>query len=187
VLSVRVIMVPLFLVIPNRLSDHSLLWLYLVAFVTDYFDGVIARRLGTAIPLLRKTDSTADTFFHLALVWAILQHHPAVFNESKAALAAFLVTAVSWYALDAFRWCRVAGFHAYSAKFFSTCLLIWIVLLLSGVRAGALLQGVLIVGTLSNLECIGISLLLRTDRSDVATVLHARFPAGRSTGTPGRG
>jgi CDP-diacylglycerol--glycerol-3-phosphate 3-phosphatidyltransferase len=102
-LAVRVLLIPLLLFVPNRLSDHTLLWLYLVAFITDYFDGVTARRLGTATPLLRKADSTADTFFHLALIWAILQHHPAVFHESKTALAAFLLTAAVWYVMDAIR------------------------------------------------------------------------------------
>ncbi len=38
----------------------------IAAFLSDYFDGVIARRLGVATPGLRRLDSAADSVFYLA-------------------------------------------------------------------------------------------------------------------------
>jgi len=43
----------------------------LVAFVSDYFDGVIARRLGVASAELRHFDSRADLVFYATAAWAV--------------------------------------------------------------------------------------------------------------------
>ena len=39
-----------------------------VAFVSDYFDGVVARRIGVASAELRHFDSRADMVFYLSLI-----------------------------------------------------------------------------------------------------------------------
>ena len=171
-LSVRLLIVPLFVMFPNCLNDLSVLWLYMAAFVTDYFDGVSARYLGIATPSLRKTDSAADTVFHLALAYVLFLHHPEVFRRSAIALVLFLVTAAAWYVIDAFRWHRIAGFHTYSAKVFSVALMVWIVLLLIGRNTGPLFAVILVFGALSNIEGIIISLRLRKDCTDVPTLFH---------------
>ncbi len=172
-LSVRLAFVPFMVVASRRLTDKTLLWLYVIAFVTDYLDGAAARYLGTATPLLRRADSAADTVFHLALAWLILLHHPQEFYQNAPALVIYLATAGLWYALDAVRWRRPAGFHAYSAKLFSCGLLVWMVVLLGGWHTGHLLSGILCFGATSNIEGICISLLLRHDSVDVPTVFHA--------------
>src|SRR6476646_3471414 len=50
----------------------------LVAFVSDYFDGVIARRLGVATPELRHFDSRADLVFYATAAWAVWMLRPDV-------------------------------------------------------------------------------------------------------------
>ncbi len=42
----------------------------IAAFVSDIFDGIIARRLNVATPALRRLDSVADTFFYVACGYA---------------------------------------------------------------------------------------------------------------------
>ncbi|MDP9172679.1 MAG: CDP-alcohol phosphatidyltransferase family protein [Planctomycetota bacterium] len=172
-LSMRLLMVPFMVLASHGLADKTILWLYLIAFVTDYFDGVTARYFGTATPLLRRADSTADAIFHLALAFLILRHHPQEFSKSAIALVVYLLSAGLWYILDAFRWRRPAGFHAYSAKLFSIGLLVWMVMLFGGWTTGHLLSGILVFGTVSNVEGIAISLLLRHDNADVPSVFHA--------------
>ena len=46
------------------------------AFVSDVFDGVIARRLHVATPGLRRLDSAADSVFYLAATAAAWHLHP---------------------------------------------------------------------------------------------------------------
>src|SRR4051812_4179654 len=59
----------------GALTDGLLLAIYVVAFASDYADGVIARWLGVATPLLRAADSAADTVFHLAVFGATFALH----------------------------------------------------------------------------------------------------------------
>jgi phosphatidylglycerophosphate synthase len=172
-LSVRLLISPVLIAGWRGLSDKAVLWFYLVAFVTDYFDGVTARYFGTATRLLRRADSAADTIFHLALAFVILRRHPEEFHKSLISLVIFISSAVVWYVLDVVRWHRLAGFHAYSAKLFSIGLLVWMVILFGGRTTGSLLSIVLIFGAASNAEGILISLSLRRDRVDVPTIFHA--------------
>jgi CDP-diacylglycerol--glycerol-3-phosphate 3-phosphatidyltransferase len=172
-LSIRVILSPILVFACKELNDREALWMYLIAFITDYFDGVLARFLGTATAALRKADSAADTVFHIALTWFIFNHHAEVIGENRIALTLYGITAAAWYTLDAIRWRRVAGFHACSAKLFSILLLIWIVRLLLGRQTGHELSWLLIFGSASNLEGLCISLKLQNDRTDVPTFYHA--------------
>ncbi|MBI3723497.1 CDP-alcohol phosphatidyltransferase family protein [bacterium] len=157
----------------GALGDRLVLAIYLVAFATDYFDGAIARKLGVATPALRHADSAADTVFHVALGWVTWRLHPEEVRASAAAFLAFLATSAVWYLLDAFRWKKLAGFHAWSAKSFSVAIMVWAVALYSGLGAGPLLSVAFAIGTLANVEGVAISLTLRRHSSDVPTILHA--------------
>jgi len=172
-LSVRVLIVPCLLIGFNALSDRAILALYVIAFATDYLDGAIARLLKTATPTLRKADSIADVVFHLAVAGLIFRRHPRELHDNIGPLMFFLATTAIWYALDAVRWRRLSGFHAWSAKLFSIGLLVWVILLLGHHNAAGVLALVLVFGAVSNLEGIMISLLLPADGTDVATVFHA--------------
>ena len=101
------------------LTDRMVLWLFVVAFVSDYFDGVIARALKLVTHRLRQADSLVDTVFYVLLAAATWTLHPEV------------------------------------------------------LRRGPWLVVACVVGTLSHLEGIAISLILRHHAADVPTVLHA--------------
>lgn len=47
-----------------------------LAFLSDVFDGIIARRLAVATEGLRSADSIIDTFFYIAAVIALWLHAP---------------------------------------------------------------------------------------------------------------
>ena len=172
-MSLRLLIAPWLVIAPIALKDQAVLWLYVIAFVSDYFDGAAARYFRTVTPALRKADSTADTIFYLALAAFILRRHPEEFDRNALSLALYLATTTAWYALHAARWRRVAGFHAYSAKLLAICFLVWMVTLLGGWYTGNLLSAVLIFGTVSNIEGMSICLLLKRDCVDVPTLFHA--------------
>ena len=50
----------------------------LAAFGSDYFDGVLARRLGVDSAAVRRFDSATDTVFFLCAAWAAWHLHAAV-------------------------------------------------------------------------------------------------------------
>jgi phosphatidylglycerophosphate synthase len=157
----------------HALSDRLVLGLFIVAFVSDYFDGVAARALGVVTRALRQADSVVDTIFYLVLASATWRLHPDVLGRHAAALAICLATLGAWYLLDLVRWRAAAGFHAWSAKLFAAALGLWAVMLYGFGADGPWLVVACVAGTISHLEGIAISLVLRQHATDVPTVLHA--------------
>lgn len=161
------------LVASRRLDDRTVLVLWMLAFVSDYFDGVIARRLGVATPALRSADSCVDTAFFAVLAWATWRLHPEALRGHTTALAWMLGSLAIWYALDAWRWRAAAGFHTWSAKLFAVTLGAWVVLLYGFASDGWWPTIACVIGTASHLEGMAISLTLRDRVSDVPTFVHA--------------
>ena len=157
----------------GALSDTLVLWLFVVAFVSDYFDGVIARALKVVTRRLRQADSVVDTVFYLVLAVATWTLHPEPLRRHAVALGVVLGTLAAWYLLDWVRWRAAAGFHSWSAKGFAAALGIWAVAQYGFDAGGPWLVVACVVGTLSHLEGMAISLVLRRHAADVPTVLHA--------------
>jgi CDP-diacylglycerol--glycerol-3-phosphate 3-phosphatidyltransferase len=166
----------------NALTDRMVLAIFIVAFVSDYFDGVVARALGVVTRALRQADSAVDTIFYLVLAGATWRLHPEVLGRHWAALAVCLATLGAWYLLDLLRWGAAAGFHAWSAKLFAAALGVWAVMLYGFGVDGPWLVTACVVGTISHIEGIAISLLLREHATDVPTVLHALRLRARPVG-----
>ena len=164
----------------GALSDRLVLALFIVAFVSDYFDGVVARALGVVTPALRQADSAVDTIFYLVLAGATWRLHRDVLGRHVLAIAVCLTTLGAWYLLDLVRWRAVAGFHAWSAKLFAAALGLWVVMLYAFGIDGPWLVIACATGTLSHLEGIATSLVLRQHAEDVPTVIHALRLRSRS-------
>ena len=157
----------------SALTDALVLALFIVAFVSDYFDGVAARALGVVTRALRQADSVVDTLFYLVLAGATWRLHPDVIRRHAAALAVCLATLGAWYLLDLVRWRAAAGFHSWSAKLFAAALGVWAVMLYGFGVDGPWLIVACVAGTISHLEGIATSLVLRQHATDVPTVWHA--------------
>ncbi len=157
----------------RALSDRLVLWLFVVAFVSDYFDGVIARALNVVTRSLRQADSVVDTVFYLVLAAATWTLHPDELRRHAIALGACLGTLAAWCVLDLIRWRAAAGFHSWSAKLFAGTLGLWAVAQYGFGGGGSWLVVACVAGTLSHLEGIAISLVLRRHVADVPTVVHA--------------
>jgi CDP-diacylglycerol--glycerol-3-phosphate 3-phosphatidyltransferase len=157
----------------RALSDGLVLWLFVVAFVSDYFDGVVARALKVVTWRLRQADSLVDTVFYLVLAAATWTLHPDVIRSHPVALGVLLGTLALWYLLDLIRWRAAAGFHSWSAKMFATSLGLWAIAQFGFGRGGPWMVVACVAGTLSHVEGIAISLTLRRHVADVPTFLHA--------------
>jgi CDP-diacylglycerol---glycerol-3-phosphate 3-phosphatidyltransferase len=157
----------------GRLTDGRVLALALTAFVTDYFDGVIARACGVATRRLRQADSMVDTAFYLMLAAVTYRLHGEVIRRHAEALAVCLGTLALWAALDLWRWRAAAGFHSWSAKLFAAALGVWAVALYGFRADGPWMVAACASGTISHLEGIAISCALRRHQTDVPTFAHA--------------
>lgn len=152
--------------------DRAFLWLLIALWLTDWIDGKLARLLDQRTAFGARLDSVADAAMYAALALGAWWLHPDVLRQEAMWLAAAGLGYVAALFVGFVKFGRMPTYHTRGAK---TC---W---LLVGVAAILLFAGgpswpvriALIAVTLTNLEAIAITAVLRRPRSDVPSLYHA--------------
>lgn len=171
--GLRLALAPVLLVLglawPSRAALGAIM---AAAFLSDVFDGIIARRLGIATPGLRRLDSAADTVFYLAVAAVAWHLYPRAIAARMAPLVVLGTLEVARYLFDWCKFRREASYHMWSAKLFGLALFVGCFSLLGFGADGPALTVAIYCGILSDLEGLLISARLRQWRADVPSVLH---------------
>jgi CDP-diacylglycerol--glycerol-3-phosphate 3-phosphatidyltransferase len=144
------------------------------ALLSDYFDGVIARRLGVATPALRRLDSATDTIFYVCALLAALVTAYDLVRPYFPALAVLLLVEVLRYAYDLRKFGKEASYHMWSSKLWGLLLFIGMGALLVLHRGGWPVALAIGWGIAADLEGLAISMTLHAWQNDVPTIWHAR-------------
>jgi phosphatidylglycerophosphate synthase len=172
--SLRVVLAPLLVLVGLAWPARGAIGVILVtAFLSDVFDGVIARRLGVATPGLRRFDSAADTLFYVAVAVVTWHLHPHAITSRAVPLMLLGTLELVRYAFDWHKFRREASYHMWSAKLFGLALFLGCFGLLALGSGDAMLTVAIYLGILSDLEGLVISALLKKWRPDVPSFLHA--------------
>ncbi len=150
-----------------------LVTLLTVAFVSDVFDGIIARRLGVATENLRRADTIVDTAFYLCAGVALFLRAPSVIKAHLAGIAAIVGLEVARWALERIRYGRLASYHMWSAKAWGITL--WLGFseaFLTG-RPGPFIQAAVVMGIVADAEGLLASSVLSTWQHDIRTIWDA--------------
>jgi phosphatidylglycerophosphate synthase len=191
--------VPLGLTVLRLLLAPVLVWLVyadapgvvfasvvLVAFVSDYFDGVIARRLGVASAELRHFDSRADLVFYATAAWAVWRLHPDVVRSVAVPGLIVIGLDVIRHIFDFAKFGRDVAYHAWSSKVWGLSLALALVLLMGFGISRPFVGITVILGLIAQIEGLLISVALPVWTHDVPTLIHAlrirNAPAGRLAG-----
>jgi len=144
-----------------------------LAFLSDVFDGVIARRLDVVTPRLRRLDSVVDTIFYVCVAFAALRLYPAALEAHAKSIVALIALELTRYVIDWVKFRRVASYHMWSSKLWGLLLFIGFFALLVFGRAGWTLSVVIYAGIVADVEGLAISWVLSEPRTDVASIVHA--------------
>lgn len=147
--------------------------LLLLAVISDVMDGLIARRLGTATPGLRRLDSVADSVFYLCAMLAAWHLHETQLREFLIPLVILLLLELARYAFDYVKFRREASYHMWSSRAWGLALFIGFFSLLALGKGGWPIAIAIYVGIVADLEGLAISVVLTKWRTDVRTILHA--------------
>lgn len=159
----------------------ALAGLLLLGFLSDVFDGVVARRAGVPTAGLRRLDSAVDTVFYLAVAYAAWRLHPAPLRAYAAPIGLLLGAEGLNHAVAFAKFRRETSYHARSARLWGLLLFAALAVLLAS-GSGALLPAALVAGGLAQLEVLAITLLLPRWRHDVPSVAAAwRFRRADAT------
>lgn len=145
----------------------------LAAFVSDYFDGVIARRLGVATPALRHFDSRADLVFYATAAWAVWMRRPDVARAVAVPALVVIGLDVVRYIFDFAKFRRDVAYHAWSSKLWGLSLALALVLLLGFGIVRPFVSIAVWLGLIAQTEGLLISTILPQWTTDVPTIFQA--------------
>jgi len=134
--------------------------LLLVAAATDYYDGVLARKMGIETATLRQADSIADTVFFLGVFAGIWLAYPNVIYGYAPGIFAVVTLEALRYVYDLLKFKRGASYHALSAKAFGVSLLVATIAIMGFGTAYPYLPVALFIGVCSGLEGLCMSIVL---------------------------
>jgi len=143
------------------------------AFLSDVFDGIVARRLGIATPGLRRLDSIADSLFYVAALFAAWHLQPQALLEHRAALMLLVLLELTRYAFDLRKFGREASYHMWSSKLWGIALFAGFFSLLALGRSGWAVTAAIWLGIVADLEGLAISIVLTRWMNDVPSIVHA--------------
>jgi CDP-diacylglycerol--glycerol-3-phosphate 3-phosphatidyltransferase len=171
------------LVIAYRGGSHLGFGLCLVAaFLSDVFDGILARRLGVATPGLRRLDSVTDTLFYLSALCCVWHfHRHALFSRAGALLTLAALEALR-YTFDWLKFRCEASYHMWSSKLWGLALFIAFFLLLALGSDSAATGVAIYLGILADLEGLAISVVLDRWQADVPSLVHALIRRNQARG-----
>jgi CDP-diacylglycerol--glycerol-3-phosphate 3-phosphatidyltransferase len=171
----RAVLAPLVIWVASRLHAPEL-WLgamIAAACISDIYDGILARRWGTATATLRISDTVADTIFYLGILTAIILRHWPVVHARIDLLIALLCMEAARMIFDLIKFHKMASYHTYTAKIWGLLLAVATIALLCFDRWFWLLTLALAWGILCDIEGLAISAILPEWTHDVKTLRRA--------------
>ena len=151
----------------------SLAAIIVVAVISDIFDGIIARRLGTDTAFLRTADSVVDLIFWLCVGAVAWLGHRSEILANALPLIILIILESSRMLFDFLKFRAYAAYHTYLSKAWALLLMIATVALVGFNFGGWLLRTAILFGIVCDFEGLFISLILLRSRVDVYTLRHA--------------
>lgn len=143
------------------------------AFMSDVFDGVVARRLRIATPELRLADTIVDTIFYVAAAIALKIAVPDAYRGLWLPLVLLIVVHVSRSTFELTKYGRIASYHMWSARFLGVLLVAAFGYAFATGRPTVLLACAMWVGIANEIEGFAASAILTAWRTDVPSLVHA--------------
>lgn len=172
--ALRAALSPVLILLALLAPDRMAFGLCLVAgFLSDVFDGIVARRLGVATPNLRRLDSMADSLFYIAAAFAVWHLQPSAITGRQWELWTLVALELARYTFDWMKFRREASYHMWSSKLWGIALFAAFLSLLGFGSDGPLVDLMICIGIVADIEGLAISMTLRTWQTDVPSIFHA--------------
>ncbi|HEY9906237.1 MAG TPA: CDP-alcohol phosphatidyltransferase family protein, partial [Thermosynechococcaceae cyanobacterium] len=145
---------------------------YIIAVLSDIFDGILARRLGVSTMELRQADSWADIALYLCIAISTGLVYPTVLVAFQTPLLIVIAAQLTLFGVSLVKFGKFPSFHTYTAKAWGLSLLVAVVGLF-GFGNASLLWGAIGLCLVNTVEEIVMTLLLPTWQHDVLSLSHA--------------
>ena len=145
---------------------------YVIAVLSDIFDGIIARRLGVSTAQLRQADSWADITLYLCIAASTWLVYPHVILDFQWPLALAISAQLLLFTISLVKFKKFPSFHTYTAKIWGLTLLAATIGLF-GFQYTTTLWLAIGLCLINSLEEIIMTLILPEWHCDVLSIFHA--------------
>jgi cardiolipin synthase (CMP-forming) len=154
-------------------SKPAILILMYLGLISDILDGIIARYQNQSSEKLRRMDSQADMIFWLSIGFSTWILYPKLISDNVFAIRVILGMEIACYTISILRFKRETCTHAYLSKLWGITLLIAFTSLIGFNKAGFPFNLAIVVGLVSHLDRILITLILPKWTYDIPSTYHA--------------
>ncbi len=170
----RLALGPIDLLLARQGADGRLLAAsVLIAALSDVYDGKVARRFAVDTANLRRFDSMTDTLFYLCVAVAVWMLHPGIIRSHMILLIAFVVMQIGGYLFDVAKFGRDTSYHTWTGRTFGLALFVAATLIFWTGNASPWLAIALVIGLISHLDALIITIVLPEWHHDVHTIRNA--------------
>jgi phosphatidylglycerophosphate synthase len=145
---------------------------YVIAVISDIFDGIIARKLNISTVRLRQADSWADICLYTCVAVSTWLVHPQVLVDFQTPLLIAIAAQLTLFAISLSKFGKFPSFHTYTAKAWGLALLIATVSLF-GFGYAAPLWLAIAFCLINTIEEIVMTLILPKWTHDLLSIFHA--------------
>lgn len=147
--------------------------LVVTALLSDIFDGVLARRWKCDTAAVRLFDSMADIVFYAGCAIALWLRYPGIPRDLAMPIAAVVALEALCLGVSLVKFGKLPSYHSYLAKMWGLVLASALVAAFLTKPTAAWIVPALVLGALSNMEGIAMSLIMPMWRQDVKTLAVA--------------
>ena len=151
----------------------AILVLMYLGLISDILDGNIARKQNVSSARLRRMDSQTDMVFWLSIGVATWFLFPELIRANALAIWAILGMEVSVYVISIVKFKRETCTHAFLSKLWGVTLLIAFTSLIGFNHAGIPFYAAIVLGLISHIDRILITLILPRWEHDIPSAYHA--------------
>ncbi len=154
-------------------STFAITILMLLGLLSDILDGIVARYQNISSEKLRRLDSQVDMVFWLSIGIATWLIYPRLIQENSIPIRFILIMEGMCYVISLVKFGKETCSHAFLSKLWGISLFIAFASLLGFNHAGLPFQMAIILGVVSHVDRMLITLILPKWTHDIPSAYHA--------------
>lgn len=172
----RFICAPVIVALAHFAGPNAKVWIVALMYfglISDILDGIIARSTNISTEKMRRLDSQVDMIFWFSLGLATWILYPKLIQAHQVPIYVILAMEAACYAISIIRFNKETCTHAFLSKLWGISLLIGFTSLIGFNHAGIPFKLAIVMGLISHIDRILITLILPKWTHDVPSAYHA--------------
>lgn len=172
----RLLLAPIILALAYFIGESTktiILVLMYLGLISDILDGIIARKQNISSAKLRRIDSQTDMIFWLSIGFATWILYPKLISDNSIVIWTILGMEIACYVISLIKFKKETCTHAFLSKLWGITLLIAFTSLIGFNYAGIPFATAIIMGLISHIDRILITLILPKWTHDIPSAYHA--------------